>query len=265
MKQDIGVFDSGIGGLTILKELITSLSGESFIYFADSKNAPYGIKTAEEILKLSEKILDFFIQKNCKLVVIACNTATAAAVEELRKKYAIPIIGLEPAVKPACLSTKTGKIGVLATEGTFRGNHFKNTSEKYKDYVDIYLQVAKQLVELAELGIFSGNEVNENIELYINPLKKENVDKIVLGCTHYAFFIDSIKKIAGENIEIIDSAQAVTKRTKDILILNRIFNTQSIYSTQKIEFYTSGNTKIIQNLVETYLNIKNNIVQYLLL
>ena len=264
MKQAIGVFDSGIGGITILKELITELSGENFMYFADSGNVPYGVKTADEVLKLSEKILDFFIQKKCKLVVIACNTATAAAVNELREKYTIPIIGLEPAVKPACLSTKTGKIGVLATEGTFRGNHFKNTSEKYKDYVNIYLQVAKKLVELAELGIFSGSEVDENIELYINPLKKEGVDKIVLGCTHYAFFIDSIKKIAGKNIEIIDSAQAVSKRTKDVLILNKILN-DNFSSVQNVEFYTSGSTEVIQNVVETYLGMKNNIVKHLVL
>ena len=159
MNNPIGVFDSGIGGITVLKELIKELPNENFIYFADSKNAPYGPRSKEEIISFSEEIINFLIAKSCKLVVIACNTATAAAVYEMRQKFNIPIVGLEPAVKPACLKTKTKNIAVLATEGTFRGNHFKTTSEKYQEYVTIHLQVAKGLVELAENGVFSGREL----------------------------------------------------------------------------------------------------------
>jgi glutamate racemase len=253
MKKPIGVFDSGIGGLTILKELSKSLPYEDFIYFADSKNAPYGPKSTTEIEKLSEKIIQFLINKECKLIVIACNTATAAAVHKMREIFNIPIVGLEPAVKPACLNSKTGNVGVLATEGTFRGEHFKNTSDKYKEYVSLHLQVAKELVELAEKGIFDGNDVNVALKKYLTSLQNKNIDHIVLGCTHYSFFINPIKNIIGTKIEIIDSAKPVSIRTKDLLMTNKLLET--IETKQNIEFYTSGNTEIISNVIKDYFQI----------
>ena len=197
MNKPIGVFDSGVGGLTVLYELTKLLPHENFIYFADSQNAPYGPRSRKEIIDFSSKIIDFLISKNCKLIVIACNTATAAAVNIMRQKYSMPIVGLEPAVKPACLKTQTGHVGVLATKGTFRGNHFKNTSEKYREYVKIHLQVAKGLVELAENGIFEGQDAEKLIAKYVNPLVAENIDQLVLGCTHYPLFKNQIQRFAG--------------------------------------------------------------------
>ncbi len=247
MNKPIGVFDSGIGGLTVLKELTQILPHEDFIYFADSKNAPYGPRKISEIVDFSVRIIDFLLKMGCKAIVIACNTATAAAVNEMRSKYNVPIIGLEPAVKPACLKTLTGNVGVLATQGTFRGNHFKNTSEKYKDYVKIHLQVAKGLVELAENGVFEGDNVKDLMEKFILPMKDQNIDKLVLGCTHYPLFIDVIQSVAGKGVEILDSGEAVARRTKDLLMVNKIFNTNE--NTQKIRFYSTGDKKAIVNVV----------------
>ncbi len=247
MNKPIGVFDSGVGGLTVLKELTELLPNESFVYFADSMNAPYGNKSKTEIVKLSANIIDFLVSLDCKLIVVACNTATAAAVNIMRKKYKLPIVGLEPAVKPACLLTKTKHIGVLATKGTFLGNHFKNTSEKYKDYVEIHLQVAKGLVELAENGVFEGEKVDELLSKYILPMKNANVDQLVLGCTHYPLFYEAIFAITGNSINIIESGKAVARRTKDVLEINKMINL--IQNTQKLRFYASKETIAINNVV----------------
>ncbi len=256
MDNPIGVFDSGIGGLTVLKELTKMLPLEDFIYIADSSNAPYGHRKRSEIMELSSRIVNILINKSCKLIVIACNTATAATVNDLRKKYKTPIIGLEPAVKPACLNTKTKNIGVLATEGTFRGNHFKNTSEKYKDYVKIHLQVAKGLVDIAEKGTFLGDEVTEMIKKYVEPLKEHNIDQLVLGCTHYPLFKETIKKIAGEDINIIDSGEAVARRTKDVLMTNKILNTKK--KKRKLQFYSTKKENLLLDLVPKIFNSDNN-------
>jgi len=253
MNKPIGVFDSGVGGLTVLKELTKLLPNESFVYFADSANAPYGNKSKTEIVNLSANIIEFLISLDCKLIVVACNTATAAAINIMRKKYNLPIVGLEPAVKPACLLTKTGHIGVLATKGTFLGNHFKNTSEKYKDYVKIHLQVAKGLVELAENAIFEGEKVDELLFKYIIPMKNANVDQLVLGCTHYPLFYDAMLAIVGDNMKIIDSGEAVARRTKDVLMLTKMIN--SIQHVQKLSFFASKDTTAINNVVSILFKV----------
>lgn len=259
MKRPIGVFDSGIGGLTVLKELAYRLPNEDFIYYADSKNAPYGPKSVEEIILLCDSIIRFLLKNNCKLIVIACNTATAAAVVEMRKRFQIPIIGLEPAIKPACLNTKTGNIGVLATEGTFRGNHFLKTSEKYIDYVILHLQVAKGLVELAEKGIFEGNEAEKLVKQYTKPFLSSNIDYLVLGCTHYPYYYDLIKNSVGESVTIVDSAEPVARRTKDLLMTNKLFRTEQ--GNRKIEVFTSGDIIVVQNVISKLFNIDGRSAQ----
>lgn len=258
-NNPIGVFDSGIGGLTVLKELVADLPNEDFIYFADCKNAPYGPRSQAQIIDFSRSIINFLLSKNCKIIIIACNTATAAAVQQMRKEFKVPIIGLEPAVKPACLATKTNNVGVLATEGTFRGSHFKNTSEKYKKYVTLHLEIAKELVELAERGIFSGSEVENVIGKYIQPLKQKNVDNIVLGCTHYPFFREEIEKIAGSEINIIDSSVAVARRTKDVLMTMEILREENL--DRKIKIFTSSNLKLVENIYGKNFSQAAEIVQ----
>lgn len=261
-NSPIGVFDSGIGGLTVLRELLAELPDEDFIYFADSKNAPYGPRSVEDVTALSSRIVQFLVDKGCKIVVIACNTATAAAVNSMRRVFKIPIVGLEPAVKPACLKTRTRHVGVLATEGTFRGAHFKNTSDKYRKYVSLHLEIAKELVELAERGVFVGDEVDAVIEKYINPFKQNNVDHIVLGCTHYPFFRPVIERIAGEGIRIIDSSEAIARRTKDILMTTNTMRTENAHRT--VSMYSSDSPEKLSEIAKLYIggefSVEGNVV-----
>ena len=258
MNKPIGIFDSGIGGITILKELISELPQESFIYIADSKHAPYGPKSEEEIVYLTSKLSEFLIQKDCKLIVVACNTATAAAIHTLRTRFKIPVIGLEPAVKPACLKTKTGNVGVLATEGTFRGNHFINTSNKYKDYVTLHLQVAKGLVELAENLNFEGDCVHNLIKKYLEYFKDKNIDYLVLGCTHYPYFYNIIQEYLGNQVKVIDSGEAIARRVKDILMTNRMLNSTSNF--QELTFFSTGDKKALEYVVEKELVILKEMI-----
>jgi glutamate racemase len=253
MNKPIGVFDSGIGGITVLKELIRFLPEERFIYLADSANAPYGVLPEEKIRELSARNVEFLLSKECKLIVIACNTATAAAVNQLRQMYSVPIVGLEPAIKPACLASKTKNVAVLATKGTFRGNHFRNTSEKYKDYVNLHLKVAKGLVEIAEEGEFGSEKAEKLILKYLKHFENKNIDHLVLGCTHYPFFSDIIRKIVGKKIIIVDSSEAVARRTKDVLIINKVLNRTR--STENHKFFTSGSVETLRLVAQYYLNI----------
>jgi len=247
----IGIFDSGVGGISVWKEIIDILPNENIIYYADSKNCPYGIKTDKEIIALSKNIVEFLISKNCKIIVIACNTATAAAISILRKEYNIPFVGLEPAVKPAALKSKTNKIGILATEGTLRGNHFKKTSEIYSTNTEINIQVGYGLVELVENNDIDSPKALKIVQKCIKPLIDKNIDQLVLGCTHYPFLCNTIKAVAGShNINIINPAPAVAYRTYNLL--KGKFNTGK---NNYYKFYSTGNINQLKNT----LNYINNI------
>jgi len=250
-NSPIGIFDSGVGGISVWKEIVEILPNENIIYYADSKNCPYGPKTDEEIIVLSRKIVNFLISKDCKIIVIACNTATAAAISILRKEYTIPFVGLEPAVKPAALNSKTNKIGILATEGTLRGNHFKRTSETYAKNTEVNVQVGYGLVELVENNDINSENALNIVRKCINPLIKKNIDQLVLGCTHYPFLCGIIKKISGsQNINIINPAPAVASRTFELIKNNRNNYKNSFY-----HFYSSGDIKQLENTVKLIKNI----------
>ncbi len=259
-NNPIGIFDSGVGGLTIWDELRKNLANENFIYLADSKNCPYGEKSQEEIRKLAKINTDFLLSKGCKLIIIACNTATAAAIDVLRANYAVPFIGMEPAIKPAALNTKTGRIGVLATKGTFNGKLFKETSAKYSNEIETFIQVGEGLVELVEKNEINSLESKTLLKKYISPMLEKGIDKIVLGCTHYPFFINEISKITPSNIEIINPAPAIANRTKNILKEN---NLSSNYSEKSTEFYTNGDVTIIAELVEVLSGLKPSINKFI--
>lgn len=257
MDRPIGVFDSGIGGLTVLKHLMNELPNEKFIYLADSKNAPYGQLPINDVIRYSVNNTSFLLDKNCKLIVVACNTATAAAIESLRSIFNVPFVGLEPAIKPACLKTKTNNIGVLATKNTLSGNHFINTSHKYKDYINIHVQIANKLVHFAEKGVFSGNTVKDAIKEYLGFFKNKNIDYLVLGCTHYPFFIEIIRHYLDNNINIIDSAEAVTRRTKDLLMVNKMLRNIELGIKKQNHLYSTSQSDIFEKVVEKYLNSFN--------
>ena len=229
-NKPIGIFDSGIGGTSIFIELNQLLPNEHFIYLADSKFAPYGNKSQEEILQLSIKNTEILINKDCKLIVVACNTATTNAITYLRANYDIPFIGIEPAIKPAALNTQTNAIGILATKGTLSSTLFHKTTNLYTNDITVVEQVGEGIVSLIEAGLINSKEMEGLLQAYLKPMLKQNIDYLVLGCTHYPYLIPILKKILPKKVEIIDSGLAVAKQTKAVLTqLNKLNTSEKNY------------------------------------
>ena len=251
-NNPIGLFDSGVGGTSIWKEVHALLPNESTIYLADSKNAPYGQKTEEEIIALSKKNTEILLNNNCKIIIVACNTATTNAIKVLRATYDIPFIGIEPAIKPAALHTKTQKIGILATQGTLNSALFHQTVALYSD-VKVVEQIGYELVQLIESGAIHSEKMTQLLKDYLLPMVAEGIDYLVLGCTHYPYLIPQIKQIIPKHIKIIDSGEAVAKQTKHILEVNNLFNT-----TNKVfqSFYINNPKEVMQELVGSAFNVE---------
>ena len=252
-NNPIGFFDSGIGGVTLWKEVHSLLPYENKIYLADSINSPYGDKSDKELEEISFKNSEFLLEKGCKLIIVACNTATTKCIEKLRKRFDIPFIGIEPAIKPAALNTKTGKVGVLATKGTLGSDLFYKTSNKHASSVKIIEQSGRGLVPLIEQGKIDGDEIKNLLKKYLQVMINENVDKLVLGCTHYPLIIKSISEILPETIEIIDCNKAVAIQTKKVLENNRIINLNKIESNNN--FYTNSESSILGKIIDNKFNI----------
>lgn len=251
-NNPIGIFDSGIGGTSVWKEINNILPNENTIYLADSKNAPYGTKTPEEIIDLSIKNTEFLLEQNSKLIVVACNTATLNAIKVLREKFDVPFIGLEPAIKPAAVGSKTHNIGVLATKASICSNSFQIAMDSYPD-VNIIAQIGFNLVQLIEDGKLYSKEINDLLLEYLNPMVEKNIDYLVLGCTHYPYLTPIIKELIPNTIKIIDSGSAVAKQTKYILAEMNALNVE-IKKSQNI-FYTNGNSIVLKNILGFDLNV----------
>ncbi len=250
-KNPIGLFDSGVGGTSIWKEVYELLPNESTIYLADSKNAPYGQKSQEEIIELSIKNTEILLNKNCKIIIVACNTATTNAIKVLRANYDIPFIGIEPAIKPAALHTKTQKIGILATQGTLNSALFHQTVALYSD-VKVVEQIGYELVQLIESGAMHSEKMTQLLKDYLLPMVAEDIDCLVLGCTHYPYLIPQIKKIIPNDIKIIDSGEAVAKQTKHILEVNNLYNTSNeVFHS----FYINNPPEVMQQLIGSEFNV----------
>lgn len=217
-ERPIAVLDSGVGGISVLKHIHALLPNEQLLYMADSKHAPYGNKTAQEIQSRCFEMADFLIAKNAKALVVACNTATAAAIDAMRLRYQLPIIGMEPAVKSAAAATKNGIIGVLATTGTLKSAQFAALLESYGRNVEVVTQACVGLVECIERGELNTNNTKKLINLYCAPLLAEGADTIVLGCTHYPFVRDAIADIVGKEVILIDTGAAVANQLKHRLV-----------------------------------------------
>ncbi|KFF19845.1 glutamate racemase [Flavobacterium hydatis] len=254
-NNPIGVFDSGIGGTSIWTAIHQLLPNEKTIYLADTKNAPYGQKTKQEIVDLSKKNVDFLLDMGCKLIVIACNTATTNAIKELREQYTVPFIGIEPAIKPAATNSKTQTIGILATQGTLNSELFNKATEMYQD-TKIIEQVGHGLVPLIENGDLNSPEMAQLLESYLRPMIEANIDYLVLGCSHYPYLIPQIKKILPEHIQIIDSGEAVAKQTQNVLREKIGFNNGPIDDPI---FYTNGNPKVLSDILENKYKIEEKI------
>ena len=247
-QQPIGVFDSGIGGTSIWKEIVKLLPNETFIYLADSKNAPYGEQSKDKIVALSIKNTELLLEKDCKLIVVACNTATTNAIKHLRANYNVPFIGIEPAIKPAALKTISKSVGILATKGTLSSKLFAETSDKFADDVSVIEQEGNGLVSLIENGKIESQEMDVLLNKYLNPMLKNNIDYLVLGCTHYPYLIPQIKKIVGSSVKIIDSGEAVAKQTKAILEKHQLLAKKT--SLKNIhQFYINTDKSVLENIL----------------
>lgn len=251
-NNPIGLFDSGIGGTSIWSEIHQLLPNESTIYLADSKNAPYGQKSKEEIIHLSKKNTEYLLELNCKLIVVACNTATTNAIKELRRLYDVPFIGIEPALKPAVNNSKTQIIGILATKGTLNSELFNKAVELYQD-TQIIEQIGYGLVQLIENGDINSPKMTELLHSYLNPMIKANIDYLVLGCSHYPYLIPQIRKILPPHIKIIDSGEAVAKQTLHIIEEKTGCNFSADPYTK---FYTNTNPKVLSEILKFQYDVE---------
>ncbi len=247
--RPIGIFDSGVGGTSIWKEIHQLLPNEKTIYLSDSKNAPYGIKTQEEIIRLSIKNTEKLLEMNSKIIVVACNTATTNAIKVLRSTYKVPFIGIEPAIKPAALKSNNKAIGILATRGTLTSELFTQTSEIYARDINVIEVEGNGLVELIESGKRDSEEAEYLLKKLLKPMLEAEIDYLVLGCSHYPYLIPLLKKILPKNVEIIDSGEAVAKQTKAILQQNGLLNTGE-GKTENPEFFSNIDPEVLSNIIE---------------
>jgi len=245
-NNPIGLFDSGIGGVTIWKAINILLPFENTIYLADSINAPYGQKSADEITALCFKNVNFLLKQNAKIIVVACNTATTNSIAEMRKCFDVPFIGIEPAIKPAAINSKTQTIGILATKGTLNSVLFSQSVTTFK-HVKIIEQIGHGLVQLIENGDANSLETLGLLQAYLQPMIDQNIDYLVLGCSHYPFLIPQIKTILPAHVIIIDSGDAVAKQTLHVLENGVGINDQKI-TPQKI-FHINTNPSVLQSIL----------------
>jgi len=235
--RPVGVFDSGVGGLTVLAHIRAALPGADLLYVADSGYAPYGDKSAEFIAARARIIADFLVAQDAAALVVACNTATAAAIAELRARFAVPIVGMEPAVKPAAEATKSGVIGVLATSGTLESGKFAELARRFGSQARVIVQPCPGLVERIEAGDLAGPETRALLERFVAPLLAQGADTLVLGCTHYPFLAPLLRELAGEAVRLIDTGEAVARQ-----LARRLAETDFSCGASggKERFYSSG-------------------------
>ncbi len=251
-ERPIGVFDSGVGGLSILRAMRALMPAEPVIYFGDQGHIPYGPRSRDQIRDFSETITRFLLAKEAKLIVVACNTASAAALAYLRHTFpAMDFVGMEPAVKPAAEQTHTGVVGVLATPATFQGALFASVVERFAGGVELLKDTCPGLVQQIEAGDLDGPITRRILESALRPMLQHNIDTVVLGCTHYPFVIDQIQQIVGDSVRVIDPAPAVARQAKRLLDKKGIAHSDGPRTT--VEFYTSGSADSLRTLLPRLL------------
>ncbi|MGH7802436.1 MAG: glutamate racemase [Thermodesulfobacteriota bacterium] len=243
----IGVFDSGIGGLTVLREIIKKLPNENFIYLGDTARVPYGTKSSQTVIRYSQSNSRFLISTGIKHLVVACNTASAVALPSLRWDFEIPIIGvIEPGARKAVRVTKTGKVGVIGTSSTIKSNAYKKAVENIAPEIKIYSKACPLFVPLAEEGWIDGKIAELTANKYLEPLKESGIDVLILGCTHYPLLKSTIQKVIGDEVVLVDSAEETALEIERTLKENGISNGSS--SSYKREFY-------LTDVSETFISI----------
>ena len=244
----IGVFDSGIGGLSVYREIHRLLPGENKIYLADQLHVPYGKRPMQEVHAFARAITRYLLGRGADLIVIACNTASAAALYALREEFPdVPFVGMEPAVKPAAEQTNTGVVGVLATTATFQGELFNSVVERFAQDVKVLTDVCPGLVEQIEAGNLAGQETERILRKALEPMLEHNIDRVVMGCTHYPFVIPLIKKIVGKDVLVIDPARAIALQTERLLIRHKLRESGQLTGIQR--FLTTGELQRYEQLI----------------
>lgn len=243
----IGIFDSGVGGTTIWRAIHELMPGENTLYLADSKYAPYGERSKDEILALSLKNTDFLLAQGCKIVVVACNTATTNAIGELRERYAVPFIGIEPAIKPAALKSQSGVVGVLATKGTLASSLFHKTAREHASGITIVVQEGTGLVPLIESGKLEDPQTEALLQSYLEPMLEKGMDHLVLGCTHFPYLEPLLQKLLPPHVVVVDSGAAVAKQTQTVLAAKNLLNTG--VASPYHQFYGNADVEVLQYLV----------------
>lgn len=252
-QSPIGVFDSGIGGLSVLHSIRKQMPEEDVIYFGDQEHVPYGARSMEQIQSFSEGITKFLLDLDSKLIVVACNTASAAALNYLRTHFPdVSFVGMEPAVKPAAEMTKTGKVGVLATPATFQGALYASVVERFGAGVELFQHTCPGLVSQIEKGELDSNATRAILEDALRPMLEKNIDTVVLGCTHYPFVIPLIEQIVGENIRVIDPAPSVARQAKRLLEAQGKMN-QLQGRLSSVRFFTSGDISAMKSMLPLLL------------
>ncbi len=249
--SSIAVFDSGVGGLSVWREIVARLPREHTLYFADTVHCPYGPRRHAEIRALSRAVVRFLLSRGAKLVVVACNTISAASLHDLRAEFPVPIVGMEPAVKPAAEHTGSRKVGVIATEATIQGELFARLVERFAADVTVFTRVCPGLVERVEAGRTDDAQTEAMLRGYLRPMLEAGIDSLVLGCTHYPFLRPAIERVVGPAVELVDPGPAVARQTERVLLSEGLAN-ESPHRGEHT-FFTSGDPARFAALVEQLL------------
>ena len=251
----IGVFDSGVGGLSVLRAMRQLMPNENVIFFGDQGHVPYGPRPLEQVRAFSEGITRFLLDEGAKLIVVACNTASAAALAHLRETFPdVKFVGMEPAVKPAAETTRTGVVGVLATPATFQGALYASVVERFANGVQLMQDTCPGLVQQIEQGNLDGKETRAILESALRPMLERGIDTVVLGCTHYPFVIPLIEQIVGESVRVIDPAPSVARQAERLVEAGGIRNTENPSAARgRVQFYTSGDAAAVESLLPKLL------------
>lgn len=254
-NRPIGVLDSGVGGLTVVKEIFRQLPNEEVIYFGDTARCPYGPRPADEVKKFTLEIVDFLLRYDVKMIVIACNTATAAALDAVKERINIPVIGvIQPGSFAAIKKTKTGKIGVIGTEGTISSGEYERTLKNINPNLDITSLACPTLVPIVEDGNYSENEIKKIVSQALSPISNKEMDSLILGCTHYPIISNQIQEVMGKGVNLLSSAEETAREVSAILHYHNIMSSPLQQPTHR--FYTTGDTNQFKQIGENWLEKK---------
>ncbi|WP_284139758.1 glutamate racemase [Virgibacillus sp. LDC-1] len=255
MKRAIGVIDSGVGGLTVAHELMRQLPKERLIYLGDTLRCPYGPRSKKEIVQFTWEMVDFLLEKEIKMLVIACNTATAYTLEELQKQLNIPVIGvIQPGARAAIKVTKNNRIGIIGTEGTIRSRAYAQALTRINEHIMVTPLACPLFVPMVEQGILAGQQAYDIVEKSLIPLRSSEIDTLILGCTHYPLIKDIIQEVLGSEVSLISSSEETARETSIILEWNHLLNDSE--EAPKHQFYTTGELDIFTKITEEIFHSK---------